>query len=129
MKALERIDNRVKVPGLRQAWIVLLQRKTSVRDVSRELPALLLAWQDTPPPYWPRWDPPTEVVQLKISSAWPIEGSKTSGRAYLVPEGFGGWVGDERTVGAWVTRMLATHADVATKLAAHPDAAERHAFL
>jgi hypothetical protein len=54
---------------------------------------------------------------------------KTSGRAYLVPEGFGGWVGDEQTVGAWVTRMLSTHADVPAKLAAHPDAVERHAFL
>jgi hypothetical protein len=42
-KALERVDDRVEVPGLRQAWIVLLQRHAKVRDVMRELPALLLA--------------------------------------------------------------------------------------
>jgi hypothetical protein len=59
----------------------------------------------------------------------PMEGSKTPGRAYLLPDGFWGFAGDEKTVGAWVTRVLTTQADVAAKLAAHPDAAERHAFL
>jgi hypothetical protein len=67
--------------------------------------------------------------RLKILSAWPMQESTASGYAYLFAEGWGGFGGDDQTVGAWVTRMLTTHADVPAKLAAHPDAAERHAFL
>jgi hypothetical protein len=93
------------------------------------LPALLLAWQDDPRPRQWRRDPPPELDRLKILSAWPMDGAKVSGRAYLVPDGFWGFAGDEQTVGAWVTRVLTTQADVPAKLAAHPDADERHAFL
>jgi hypothetical protein len=126
---LERRGRRIEVQGLRQAWMVLLQRRANVRDVQRELPALLLAWQDNPPPDRPRWVRPAEMDRLKVLRAWPMDRSKASGRAYLVPEGFWGFAGDEQTVGAWVTRMMTTHVDVPAKVAAHPDAAERHAFL
>lgn len=128
-EALERTGHRVEVPGLRQAWMVRLSREAKVRDVVRALPALLLAWQDNPTPARPRWDPPDDLAQLNVLSAWPMERSSASGRAYLFTEGFGGFGGDEHTVGAWVTQALTTHADVPAKLAAHPDAAERHAFI
>jgi hypothetical protein len=48
--ALEKVEHRVEVPGLRQAWFVYLQRRARISDVVRDLPALLLAWQDDPPP-------------------------------------------------------------------------------
>jgi hypothetical protein len=58
-----------------------------------------------------------------------MEESKTSGRACPVPRGFGRWVGDEQTVGAWMNRMLNTQADVPAKWPRIPDAVERHALL
>src|SRR5215204_5678435 len=67
--ALERIGQRVDVPALGQCWMVQLQRDASVRRVVNELPALLLDWQDNPPPDRPRWAAPDELDDLKILSA------------------------------------------------------------
>ena len=126
-EALERIGHRVDVPGLRQAWIVRIQRRASIRQLVRELPELL-AWQDSSPPSGlPRRRHPV-LERLKVLSAHPMDGS-TGACAYLFPQGWGGFGGDEGTVGAWVTSMLAAHHDVPAKLAAHSGAAERHAFL
>jgi hypothetical protein len=127
--ALNRKGRWIEVPGLRQAWRVVISRQASVNQVTRELPALLLAWQDHPPPEQPPWDAHPELDRLRISYAQPWEASLRAGSAYLSTEFPVGPAGDERTVAEWVTRVLGEHADVPAKLAAHPDVTERHAFL
>src|SRR5690349_17902257 len=44
--ALERVGHQVAVPGLRRVWSAQLARTAKVREVARELPALLMRWQD-----------------------------------------------------------------------------------
>ena len=123
--------NPLEVPGLRKSWIVLLSRQAKINNVKRALPALLLDLQDNPPPKRSPWDvEPSELNRLGITSADPIYESTESGRVWLLPVGWGGWVGDEGTVGEWVTRVLVEKAaDVPAKLAAHPGVVERHAFI
>ena len=69
-----------------------------MRDIKRELPTLLLAWQD---------HPPKRAVTESASRAGPTKGSIGA-----ADQGFGGFGDDKHTVGAWVTQMLQTHADV-----------------
>lgn len=37
-RRLSEVDHRVELPALRQAWMVHLQRKATIRDVLREVP-------------------------------------------------------------------------------------------
>ena len=128
--ALSRAKHKVEVPGLRESWIVTLSRKANINNVKRALPALLLDLQDNPPPRRRPWDvDPSELDRLGIKSASPTPSSSVSSRVYLVTEGWGGFAGNEGTVGEWVTGVLAKHADVPAKLEAHPGVAERHAFI
>jgi hypothetical protein len=120
----------VEVSELRKSWMVLLRDEANIKNVKRRLPALLLDLQDNPPPKRKPWDvEPSGLDRLGIRRAWPIDRSTRSGRVYLVQQGRGGFVGDERTVGGWVERVLREKPDVPAKLAAHPDVAERHAFI
>jgi hypothetical protein len=59
----------------------------------------------------------------------PWNTGTASGRVHLVPQGWGGFQGNEQTVGEWVTEVLRDHDDVPRKLADHPNFAERHAFI
>jgi hypothetical protein len=128
--ALYRTENRIQVSGLRKSWMVLLGRKANINRVKRALPALLLDWQDNPPPKRPPWDiEPSELDRLGVKSAQQIDNSDVPGRVYLLPAAWGGFAGNERTVGEWVTKVLAEQDDVPAKLAAHPGVAERHAFI
>jgi hypothetical protein len=128
--ALYRAKDRIEVSGLRDSWMVVLNRKANINRVKQALPELLLASQDNPTPRRSRWDiEPTELDLLGIESASPIRNSTLSGRVWLTTDSWGGFAGSERTVGEWVTRVLDKHADVRAKLAAHADVAERHAFI
>ncbi len=131
LDALYGKKNPIEVPGLRKSWIVSLSRQAKINNVKRALPALLLDLQDNPRPERSPWDvEPSELDRLGITSASPIDESTVSGYVWLVPVGWGGGSGDERTVGEWVTRVLVEKApDLPGKLAAHRDVAERHAFI
>jgi hypothetical protein len=127
-EALERMNYQLQVPGLRQSWGVILKRKAKIKRLASELPSLLLALQNDPAPR-PSWRVPPGLERLKVSRVWPIAGAQ-SGLAYLHMQPSGGFAGDERTVGEWVTTVLSGRAaDVPTKLADHPGVAERHAFI
>jgi hypothetical protein len=128
--ALMRRKGQIKVPGLWGSWIVLLSHQANINDVERALPALLLELQNKPP----QWRPPWEIKlskrdRLRITPPQPMGNGAVSGRVWLEREAWGGWAGDQHTLGEWVTRVLHREADVAAKLAAHPDVAERHAFI
>jgi hypothetical protein len=119
-----------EVSGLRKSWMVVLSHEANIKDVKRRLPALLLDLQDNAPPSRQPWDvKPWKLDELGVTRAWPMNASTVSGRVYLVQQSWGGFAGDERTVGGWVERVLEDQNDVPTKLAAHPDVADRHAFL
>lgn len=128
----------VEVSGLRKSWMVLLSHEANIKDVKRRIPALLLNLQDNAPPSRQPWEvKPWKLDELGVRRAWsmdagrvwPTNASNVSGRVHLVPQGWGGFAGDERTVGGWVERVLSEQNDVPAKLAAHPDVAERHAFI
>lgn len=107
LDALYGKKNPIEVPGLRKSWIVSLSRQAKINNVKRALPALLLDLQDNPRPERSPWDvEPSELDRLGITSASPIDESTVSGYVWLVPVGWGGGSGDERTVGEWVTRVL-----------------------
>jgi hypothetical protein len=63
--ALNRLGHKLEVPGLRKAWTVQLGRRAKVRDLERELPALLLRWQDAEPLEKP-WDANGDLDRLDI---------------------------------------------------------------
>jgi hypothetical protein len=129
--ALYRRKGQIReVSGLRKSWMVLLSHEANIKDLKRRLPALLLEWQDNPPQGRQPWGIDTsELDRLGIIRAWPNDASNVAGQVHLVPVGWGGFAGDEDTVGEWVTKVLSHHDDVPRKLADHPDVAERHAFI
>jgi hypothetical protein len=128
--ALKRTQHQIEVSGLRKSWTVLLTRKANIKDVRGALPELLLDLQDNPPPRRQPWDvEPSKLDRLGISKVWLMESSTVSGRVYLVPQPWGGFAGNEHTVGEWVTEVLREQDDVPRKLSDHPGVAERHAFL
>jgi hypothetical protein len=88
---LNRLGHKLQVPGLRQAWMVQLGRRAKIRDVERELPAMLLAQQDSLPPEGLLWDDESSDLEgLNIRSARRIDDSMASGLAYLYAEGWWG---------------------------------------
>ena len=128
--ALNRLGHKLQVPGLRQAWMVQLGRRAKIRDVERELPAMLLAQQDSLPPEGLLWDDESsDLERLNIRSARPIDDSMASGLAYLYAEGWWGPASEEHVLAEWVTGVLSEQSDVPAKLAGHPGVAERHAFV
>jgi hypothetical protein len=83
--------------------MILLSHQAQIRRVSQELPGHLLAWQNDRQPEQRTWDIRKKMRRLGVLRAWPMKHSTVSELAYLVPEGWGGFAGDERTVGLWVT--------------------------
>jgi hypothetical protein len=127
--ALHDSNDRIEIPGLRESWIALVSRNAKINKVKEALPALLLAYQDDPPPKRQRLGYRTvDLDRLGITSALPTS-SSMSGRVYLVPQAWGGFAGSEHTMGEWVTAVLDERADVPEKLAAHDGVVERHAFI
>lgn len=126
-EALGRRGRKLDVPGLRDGWLVQLRHRAKVSRVKSVLPALLLAWQDSPPGGEP-WEANEDLYRLGVLHAEP-NANMPLGRVYLSSEGFWGFAGDERAVAEWVERMLSEQPDVPAKLAAHPGAGERHAFI
>ena len=128
--ALNRRKHQVQVSELRKSWMVLLNRRANIKDVERRLPALLRDLENDPPARRRPWDvEPSELDQLGITRAWPMDPSTVPGRVYLVPQAWGGFPGTKHTVGERVTKVLRDQDDVPKKLADHPDVAERHAFI
>jgi hypothetical protein len=110
----------VEVSELRKSWMVVLRPEANIKNVKRRLPALLLDLQDNPTPQRKPSDfEPSELHRLGIWRASPMDRSTTPGRVRLFQQPFGGFVGDERTVGGWAERVLREQFDVPAKLAAH----------
>ena len=129
-EALTRVKHQIDVSGLRKSSMVLLTRKANINKVKEALPTLLLDLQHNPPARRQPWDiEPSELDRLGITKVWLNERSTVSGRVYILPQAWGGFAGNEHTVGEWVAEVLRDQDDVPRKLADHPDVEERHAFI
>jgi hypothetical protein len=100
-------ENPIKVPALRESWVVVLlsreswivvlspeakikKIKAEIKKIKQELPALLLAFQDNPSlKREPLGYRTFELHRLGILSAKPIDNSTAPGRVWLTVEAWG----------------------------------------
>lgn len=123
--AMDKINHKIEVPGLRRRWSVSLSRSARVKTLVRVLPDLMLRLE-AGDITWSRWQVPEEFAAIGVQSAHPIDDQR-SGIVHLNAEGWSGIAGEPQ-LSPWIQDMFARHPDVPTKLAAHPSR-EGHAFL
>lgn len=126
--ALERLNHRLEVQGLRRDWSVQLARSAKVKDIARYLPELMLAMQDEQVLSEParRRMVPNDMARLGVRMVSPLSGTG-SGCVHLRAQGWGSPAAS-KTMAGYVEQILDAAPDVAHKLSQDP-ALKKHAFI
>lgn len=129
--ALEDVEHRLTVPGLRGTWIAHLTWQAKVRDVGRDLPRLAIQWQHrlkaSDSTGRLRGMLPLSLHRLGVRAFDKLREGDDPGVIRLMTEGWSGTAGSDE-LGPFVDRVLGQHRDVPAKLA-RCSADERHAFI
>lgn len=126
--ALERLNHRLEVPGLRRDWSVQLVRSARVKDIAKYLPALMLALQDEQVPSGPERPRAVsnDMARLGVQVLYPLSGAG-SGRVHLRAQGWGSPAAS-KTMARFVEQVLDAAPDVPHKLS-QDSAPRKHAFI
>ena len=129
--ALENVEHRLTVPGLRGTWVAQLAWQAKLRDVGRDLPRLAIQWQHRLKASGStgrfRGMLPVSLHRLGVRAFDKLREGDDPGVIRLMTEGWSGTAGSGE-LGPFVERVLDEHRDVPAKLA-RCSADERHAFI
>lgn len=122
--ALERYGRELFVPELDVGWYVTLDSRAKVRDVRRDLPALLrridelrAGRRSCAAPGWEMWGPDVPVPLQRIGVQFMAPLCEHPGHIVLNGAGWGGLEEHDRLNG-WVLEVLEREHDVPAKLRA-----------